>query len=83
VREETLSQAVSVRADFRGGEITPRLFRRGARTYTVDAVNARWIDREGARPVHRFSVQAEGDTYFLSFLPGEAAWRLERVVMEG
>jgi hypothetical protein len=80
---EDMDEVVSVRADFSGGEITPRAFRRGRRSYRVTAVNARWEDREGGRPSYHFSVEAEGDTYFLGFHTGDMLWRLEKVIIEG
>jgi len=83
MRLEDIDEPVSVRADFRGGEITPRAFRRGRKAYTVTAVNARWVDREGAHPLWRFSVQAGGDTYFLALRTSQMIWRLERVMVEG
>ena len=42
---ETLDEVISVRADFSGGELTPRVFRRGGETHRVTEVNARWVDR--------------------------------------
>ena len=80
---EELDEVVSVRADFSGGEITPRAFKRNGKTYRVGAVNARWCDREGAHPVNHFSVQADGDTYFVSFHTGDMLWRLEKVILPG
>jgi hypothetical protein len=80
---EELDEIVSVRADFSGGEITPRIFKRNGRAYRIAAVNARWGDREGARPVHHFSVQVDGDTYFLSFHTGDMLWRLSKVILPG
>ena len=83
MRVEEIDEAVSVRADFRGGEVTPRAFRRGQKAYTVTEVNARWVDREGSAAVWRFSVQADGDTYFLALRTGEMSWRLEKVMVDG
>ena len=83
MRTEEIDEPVSVRADFCGGEVTPRAFRRGQKAYTVTEVNARWVDREGAQPVRRFSVQAGGDTYFLALLTGQMVWRLEKVMVDG
>jgi len=83
MRLEDIDEPVAVRADFRGGEITPRAFRRGRKAYTVTEVNARWVDREGAHPLWRFSVQAGGDTYFLALRTGEMTWRLEKVMVDG
>ena len=81
---EDLDEPVVVRADFAGGEITPRMFKRSAgaaRTYKVSAVNGRWVDREGARPTYHFSVQAEGDTYYLCLATADMVWRLEKVIV--
>jgi hypothetical protein len=84
---EDLDEPICVRADFTGGKVTPRLFKRVVgdvgRTYTVAAVNGRWVDREGSRPVYHFSVQAEGDTYYLCLTTADMMWRLEKVVVEG
>jgi hypothetical protein len=84
---EDLDEPVTVRADFAGGAVTPRAFKRivggAGRTYRVTAVNGRWVDREGARPVYHFSVQAEGDTYYLCLTTADMLWRLEKVVVEG
>ena len=83
MRVEDIDEAVSVRADFRGGDVTPRAFRRGGKSYTVTRVNARWVDREGTSPVWRFSVQAGDDTYVLALRTGEMTWRLEKVMVDG
>ncbi len=80
---EELDEVVPVRADFSGGKITPKVFKRNGRTCEVTAVNARWDDREGAHPVHHFSVQVDGDTYFLSLQTGEMLWRIEKVILPG
>ncbi len=80
---EELDEVVAVRADFSAGKITPRVFKRSGRSYQVTAVNARWRDREGAHPVHHFSVQVDGDTYFLSLQTGEMLWRLDKVILPG
>ncbi len=80
---EDLDEAVAVRADFSGGEITPRAFRRGTRAYQVTAVNGRWVDREGDSPRFCFSVQSGGETYFLSLRAADMVWRLEKVIVGG
>jgi len=82
---EDLDEPVVVRADFSGGAVTPRRFKRttpgAGRTYTVTAVNGRWVDREGAHPTYHFSVQAEGDTYYLCLTTADMVWRLEKVIV--
>ena len=84
MRWETLDEPVKVRADFQGGEISPRLFRRGADPLRVLRVNTRWSDREGRRALHYFSVTVEsGDVYQLRFDAGDLTWRIECVMYEG
>jgi hypothetical protein len=58
---ETLDEAIKVRADFRGGEVTPLLFKRGGRdgqTLRVKKVCARWEDTEREARRYYFSVEA-------------------------
>jgi hypothetical protein len=83
VQIEYLDEVVAVRADVLGGEITPRIFKRNGKDFRITAVNARWVDREGAHPVHHFSVQVNDDTYFLSLQTGEMLWRIETVMLPG
>jgi hypothetical protein len=84
VRLERLDEAVTVRADFQGGRVTPRRIRRGAQDLTVERVTAHWEDRKGAHKVHYFSVQvASGDVYELEFSSGDLLWKLNAVMLEG
>jgi hypothetical protein len=84
MRREVIDEAVSVRADFRGGAATPVAFRRGAAEHRVARVNARWVDRSGRHPRFYFSVAVEsGDVYQLQFCAAELVWRLDSVMLEG
>src|SRR5262249_12501832 len=66
MRSEALDEAVSVRADFHGGAVTPVAFSRRGREHRVARVNARWVDRAGRHPRFYFSVTDEsGDVYQL------------------
>lgn len=80
---EDLDEAVSVRADFSGGEVIPRAFCRSGRTYMVTSVNGRWLDREAGMPRYYFSIQANDETYFLSLHTEDMTWRVEKVILEG
>jgi len=80
---EDLDEPVAVRADFTGGRILPRAFKRGTRCYQVTAVNSSWTDCEGDSPRHCFSVQVGSETYFLSLRTADMSWRLEKVILEG
>ncbi len=84
MRHEAIDEAVAVRADFRGGTVTPLAFRRGAAEHRVARVNARWTDRAGRHPRFYFSVTAEsGDVYQLNLHGGDMVWWLDSVTLEG
>ncbi len=84
MRLEAIDEAVAVRADFRGGTVTPVAFRRGEREHRVVRVNARWVDRAGRHPRFYFSVAVEsGDVYQLNLHGGDLVWWLDSVALEG
>ena len=84
MRSEPIDEAVAVRADFRGGEVTPLAFRRRGREHRVARVNARWVDRAGRHPRFHFSVTDEnGDVYQLSLAAADLVWWLDSVALEG
>jgi hypothetical protein len=84
MRSEALDEAVSVRADFHGGRVTPVAFRRRGREHRVARVNARWMDRAGKHPRFYFSVTDEnGDVYQLQLQGGDLLWWLDMVTLEG
>ena len=84
MRHEAIDEAVPVRAEFRGGVVTPLVFRRGGREHRVTAVHARWVDRSGRHPRFYFSVAVDsGDVYQLQLAAADLVWRLDSVVLEG
>jgi len=84
MRQESIDEAVPVRADFRGGVVTPLAFRRGGSEHRVARVNARWIDRAGRHPQFFFSVSVEsGDVYQLRLSSADLVWWLDFVTLEG
>ena len=84
MRQEAIDEAVAVRADFKGGTVTPVAFKRGIRELRVVRVNARWIDRAGRHPRFYFSVAVEsGDVYQLNLHGGDLVWWLDSVTLEG
>lgn len=84
MRSEAIDEPVAVRADFRGGVITPVMFRRQSREHRVTRVNTRWLDRTGRHPRLFFSVtDANGDVYQLQLQTGDMVWWLDSVSLEG
>jgi hypothetical protein len=84
MRLERIDEAVVVRADFRGGVITPLSFRRRGREERVTRVNARWTDRAGRHPHFYFSVTvASGDVCQLQLQSADMVWRLDSVTLDG
>ena len=84
MRSEPLDEAVSVRADFHGGSVTPVAFRRRGREHRVARVNARWVDRAARHPSFYFSITVEsGDVYQLQLQGADMVWRVDSVSLEG
>jgi len=84
MRQELIGQAISVRADFQGGVVTPVAFRRAGREHRVARVNTRWVDRAGRHPRFHFSVTDEsGDVYQLQLSGADLVWWLESVALDG
>ncbi|HUS92774.1 MAG TPA: hypothetical protein VM695_13030 [Phycisphaerae bacterium] len=80
---EQIGDPIRVLASFSGGTAEPLRFRWNNRTYRVDRVNARWIDRQCDGYCLHYSVQVGDDTYYLHFVSGEVQWWLDQVAMEG
>jgi hypothetical protein len=80
---ENLNESIRVRADFSGGAITPRVFRRGTQVLCITRVNARWEDRPDAFKRYHFSVEAGGNVFELHLDSRDMSWRLDRVCLEG
>ncbi|HTM58016.1 MAG TPA: hypothetical protein VL123_06345 [Candidatus Udaeobacter sp.] len=83
MRSELLDEAVTVRAEFQGGVVTPVAFRRRGHEHRVTRVNARWIDRVPRHPHFYFSVTDEsGGVYQLQLQSGDLLWWLDAVMVE-
>ena len=84
MRQEPIDEPVAVRADFRGGAVTPIAFRLRGREHRVVRVNARWVDRVPRHPHFYFSVTVEsGDVYQLQLQAADLVWWLDSVTLEG
>jgi hypothetical protein len=84
MRNEPIDEAVAVRADFRGGMVTPLAFRRGPEEHQVVHVNARWVDRSGRHPRFYFAVTVDnGDVCQLQLRAADLVWWLDSVTLEG
>ena len=84
MRLEAIDQAVAARADFRGGSVSPVMFRLGEREHRVTAIHARWVDRAGRHPRFFFSVTTHaGDVYQLQLNAADMVWRVDHVTLEG
>ena len=78
---ERIDQPVRVLAAFEGGQCSPMRFVWNGRTYAVDRVNGRWVDRQGDAPALNYSVQVGDQTYYLRFDTEQMLWRLEQVIL--
>jgi hypothetical protein len=81
---ERIDEAVAVRADFKGGVVSPVAFHRQRRQHRILRVNARWVERSGRHPAFFFSVTDDnGDVYQLQLQSADMLWRLDTVTLEG
>jgi len=60
---EELNDPIDVVTVFRDGGMAPVKFRWAGRTYPVARVAYRWVTRQGAYPVHHFSVLTDDDQH--------------------
>jgi len=82
IHEETVHEPVgALIARFDGRGMEPLSFQWRRRGYRVRELNARWIDRTIAPPLHGFTVTVEsGDIVELSYQES-AGWLLERIFL--
>lgn len=74
-----IHEDIDVYAIFARGQVMPRAFRWGGRTYTIDQVNQHWSGRNGGMRLQYFAVTAAGNAYKLCFNTQECHWMLEEV----
>jgi len=78
-----LDEPIEVRADFKGGSVTPRLFRRQDGTHKVEKIHAVWRDTEGQFRLYFYSVECEGTVYQLRWRTQDNLWFIDHVIVEG
>ncbi len=79
---ESIQEPIRVLADFSNGACAPLRFRWGTRTYRVDRVNGRWIDRAGDALALHYSVQVGNETFYLHLDTKEVQWWLDKVIAD-
>jgi hypothetical protein len=82
VNIEKIGEPIRVLAAFSGGAIEPVRFKWRGRTLKIDAVNGRWIDRQGAAYSLHYSVQSGDETYCLHYSSREIQWWLDELIVE-
>ena len=78
---EKIGEPIRVLASFAGGAMEPLRFQWHGRTYKVEPVNGRWVDRQGQTYSLHYSVQAGEETYYLHFSSQEVQWWLDEVIV--
>ena len=78
-----LDDPIEVRADFKGGSVRPRLFRRNGALYKIESVHAVWRDTEGQFRIYFYSVEVEGTVYQLRWRTQDNLWFIDHVIAEG
>ena len=84
MKVEEIGEPISVLAVFSGGAANPVRFQWNGRSYTVDRINGRWVDRQGGNGYRlHYSVQSGDETYYLHFAANDVQWWLDQVALEG
>ncbi len=83
MKVEEIGEPIRVLAVFSGGGVEPIRFRWAGRTYRVEAVNGRWVDRHGEGYSLYFSVQAGEETFTIHFSSVQVQWWLDQVAVAG
>ena len=78
---EEIGEPIRMLAAFSGGGVEPLRFCWGGRTYEIDAVNGRWIDRNGNGYALHYSVQVGDETYYIHFSSPDVQWWLDRIIV--
>ena len=85
---EKIDEPIRMLADFSGGKCRPVKFSWKNRSYTIEAINAQWIDRQGGTLGLHFSLQARqtpygatGQTWFVHFNINDVQWWLDQIVV--
>lgn len=81
VEIQEISEPIRVLAEFTGGSVRPIRFRWTGRTFRIESVNGQWVDRAGDAYTLHFSVQVDGETYFIHFSSTEVQWWLDQVAV--
>ena len=79
---EKINEPLSVLASFGGGKIEPLRFRWTSRTYKVDRINGRWIDRQGDVYCLHYSLQSGDQIYYIHFSSKQVQWWLDQTITE-
>lgn len=78
---ESIAEPVRVLAAFAGGSCKPLRFVWKGRTYKVEQINGRWIDRQGDLYSLHYSVQCGNETFYLHFAAKEVQWWLDQLIV--
>jgi len=79
IMQTELDEKIDVLAKFKGGEITPLLFKSQNRVYKIDSINLRYEFIEGDVKFISYSVNSESNTFKITFNTKEMEWKLEEI----
>ena len=81
---EELNDPIDVVTVFRDGKMAPVKFRWAGRTYPIARVAYAWVTRQGAYPVHHFSVFTDdGQSVEILLNIQTMQWSIVKVQMDG
>lgn len=79
---EDVGQKIEVLGDFKGGSISPRVFKLHGKVFKVKKVHLSYQEREGKFINYYYSAETDNGLYKLKFNNGSLIWYAEEVWIE-
>jgi len=76
-----IDDPIEVLASFTAAGLRPLRFKWQGRSYTIQQINGRWLDRREEAEHHHYSVQIHNTTFFLHLACRTMQWRLDEVTV--
>jgi len=81
---EEINEPIDVVTVFRDGRMAPVKLRWSGHTHGIERVAYRWVTRQGAYPIHHFSVVTDtGQIYEIILNTQSMQWTLLKIHMQG
>ncbi len=80
---EKINEPIEILVKFKGGDVTPAVFRWRNKIYKIEKLNLVHKERQGNDKIYYFSVSDKTNFFRLAFFTRDLDWRLEELYWEG